>query len=275
MISNSSELCMILSATISICLPIILIIVLKQKYKISLFAVGMGAIIFFAFAMILEQALHYFVLVRTGISQAPQKHAAFYVVYGILAAGVFEETGRFIAYKLPLKKFHEWKDGLAYGLGHGGLESIMIGGLAGIQMVANAILINGGYVKITNGTSAQAQAINQLIKSYSSSPSYIFLLPGLERMFAFTIQLALSIFLFYGIKNRKNIYLLFAILLHALVDLPAAMSQVGLFGSGSTVSVAIEVVYFVEAILALVFVVKSRKLFKEEKAGEEAVEEEQ
>lgn len=269
MVSNASELCMIFSATISICLPIILIMVFRKKHKISLFAVGMGAVIFFAFAMILEQALHYFVLVRTGISQAPQKHAVFYVIYAALAAGVFEETGRFTAYKLPLKKLKQWKDGLAYGLGHGGLESLMIGGLSGIQMVANAVLINGGYVKMTTVADAKSQAINQLIKTYTTSPAPLFLMSGLERMFAFTIQIALSIFLFYGIKNRKNIYLLFAILLHAFVDIPAAMAQVGLFGSGYAASAGIEAIYFVEAVIALMYIVKSRKLFKEE-APEEA-----
>lgn len=264
MVSNSSELCMILSATISICLPIILIMVSRKKYKINLIATAVGAVMFFAFALILEQGLHYFVLVRTGLSQAPQKHAAFYIIYAIFAAGIFEETARFIAYKLPLKKLTEWKDGLSYGLGHGGLESLMIGGLSGIQMVANAILINGGYVKISSSTDAQAKAINALIKSYTTSPAFAFLLPGLERMFTLAIQIALSIFLLYGIRNRKNIYLLFAILLHAFVDFPAAMAQTGLLGSGYASSVAIEVIYFVEAIIAIRYIIKSRRLFKEE-----------
>src|SRR5699024_180091 len=48
-----------------------------------------------------------------------------YAIYESLAAGVFEEIGRFIGFRYLLKKFRSWKDGIAYCIGHGGIESML------------------------------------------------------------------------------------------------------------------------------------------------------
>jgi uncharacterized membrane protein YhfC len=45
-----------------------------------------------------------------------------------LTAGVFEETARYIAYRFLLKE-HNMENGLIYGVGHGGIESIMLVGV--------------------------------------------------------------------------------------------------------------------------------------------------
>ena len=52
-----------------------------------------------------------------------------FAIYGGLTAGIFEELGRFVAFFFLLKKYLDYKDGFAYGIGHGGIESILVGGI--------------------------------------------------------------------------------------------------------------------------------------------------
>lgn len=92
---------MLISGLFCIIMPIALLIIFKLKNKeISLFPALIGAAMFFAFAMVLEQLLH--LIMRPIVSGS----VIAYSVYGALAAGVFEETGRFIGFKFLLKKAH-------------------------------------------------------------------------------------------------------------------------------------------------------------------------
>ena len=45
----------------------------------------------------------------------------FYALYGGIAAGVFEETGRFTAMKFWMKKSLSKESSFMYGVGHGGI----------------------------------------------------------------------------------------------------------------------------------------------------------
>jgi uncharacterized membrane protein YhfC len=54
-------------------------------------------------------------------------HTWLYAVLGALLAGLFEETGRFIAFKFLLKKRTDRKTAISYGIGHGGFEAIFGG----------------------------------------------------------------------------------------------------------------------------------------------------
>lgn len=43
-----------------------------------------------------------------------------------LIAGIFETAGRFIGLRFLLGRRQEWKNGIAYGIGHGGLEAVVL-----------------------------------------------------------------------------------------------------------------------------------------------------
>jgi uncharacterized membrane protein YhfC len=68
-------------------------------------------------------------------------------LYGGLAAllaGVFEETGRFLAFKFLLKKRTGRKTAISYGIGHGGFEAVFLLVFTGIQYLTYISLINSG-----------------------------------------------------------------------------------------------------------------------------------
>jgi uncharacterized membrane protein YhfC len=47
-------------------------------------------------------------------------------LYGGLAAGSFEELGRFILFTWLLKKYRDYKSGISFGIGWGGIEAVLL-----------------------------------------------------------------------------------------------------------------------------------------------------
>ena len=60
------------------------------------------------------------------------------------SAGLFEETGRLLVMLWLLRRFHRWVDGISFGLGHGGIEAILLVGLAQASYLGLAVMINTG-----------------------------------------------------------------------------------------------------------------------------------
>jgi uncharacterized membrane protein YhfC len=68
---------------------------------------------------------------------------------------------------------------------------------------------------------------------------------GIERVFAICIQLSLSIIVFHAVYGKNKLWLYpFAIILHALVDIPAAAIQIGVIKD----MVLVELLVFLGAI---------------------------
>ena len=91
-----------------------------------------GAVTFILFALILESILHN-LLFLTPLWAVFQGNIWLYGLYGSLATGVFEETGRLLAFKLFLKSEREPITALSYGIGHGGAEAILLVGLTMVK----------------------------------------------------------------------------------------------------------------------------------------------
>lgn len=101
---------------------------------------------------------------------------AFYV-YAALAAAVFEETGRLIAMKFWMKKWLDFPNALMYGIGHGGVEAILIGGLSGISNLVSMLMINSGAMQNTLAA-LPAESANQTVSQLSAlwtTPAPLFL----------------------------------------------------------------------------------------------------
>src|SRR5699024_12008722 len=102
--------------------------------------VGDGIV--FVFAPVLQAILHQVVFFVDILTTKCLQNPIVYVNYASLAAGVFEDIGRFIGFRFLLKKFRSWKDGIAYGIGHGGIESMLVVGMIASSNIVLAFLIN-------------------------------------------------------------------------------------------------------------------------------------
>lgn len=253
MVNSTSILFMKISVIVTFLLPIIVFFYFRKKEHIKIKPVLIGAAIFFVFTMILEKTVHKVVLQNNLIS-----NKIVFSIYGAIMAGLFEECGRFIVFKTILKKNHKWKDGIAYGIGHGGIEAIILGGITSIQYVIYSNLINKKVFETILApklSKLQMAQLNQLKQSLiQTTPSYV-VIGIFERIFAFGIQLALTMVVLYAIRERKNIYLLVAILLHALIDFSAVLYQMKIIPN----LFVVESIIALEFVAAVVFLVKTRK----------------
>lgn len=263
MVGSSTIAAFIIAILICFLFPIAFAAFFKIKYKISLKAVFTGVAVFILFALILEQIMHFFVLKKGLIT-----NTILISVYGALAAGIFEEGGRLIAYSTLLKGKNEWKDGIAYGIGHGGIETILIGGFSYLNNLIYSYLINNGMFDAVYGTQLTQEQLSQLkaVKEVLVGLSWTTVMIGIcERIFAFGLQIAFSLIVLCAVKKHKYIFALAAVLLHALVDFPAALFQMGILNLYT-----VESMIFVIFIAAVIFIIKSRKLFDDsESRGQE------
>jgi uncharacterized membrane protein YhfC len=242
---------MVISAIISIGLPIVLLIIFRKKYNAGILPMVIGIITFIVFALVLERSVHRIVLGNFNLLENP----FVYILYGIFMAGIFEETARFISFNMLKKRYNGVGIGLAYGLGHGGIESILIVGLSMINNIAFCILLNtGGAETIISKLQGDALAqLNVQINTLVNTAPYMFLIGVIERIFAITVQISLSMIVYYSVYGKNKICLFpLAIILHAIVDIPAAAMQAGIIKN----MLFTEVLVFFSAMIVSVFAIK-------------------
>ena len=105
MIPTLSIVFMAISALVSIGLPIALGIIWHKRTGAKASSLFIGAAAFVVFAMILENICHRLVLYGSGSCAAFMQSSLWaYGLYGALAAGVFEETGRLCALSCFLRR---------------------------------------------------------------------------------------------------------------------------------------------------------------------------
>lgn len=218
-----------------------------------------GAMTFLIFALVLESIVHSIVfMVFPGIKD----NVVAYMLYGALMAGIFEETGRFLAYKLVLKKRTNRETAISYGIGHGGFEAVYILAATGINNFVYAGIINAGQFPALLD---QLKAAGQDTSPIESLPEQLAAfgiadigLPILERVFAVMFHIALSILVFYAVKNGKIWMYFLAVILHALLDAPAALYQQGVIGIAAT-EVCLALFSIVTFVIIYVFLYKRDK----------------
>ncbi|MDR6449316.1 putative membrane protein YhfC [Paraburkholderia terricola] len=192
-----------------------------------------GIAVFALFAMVIERALNDYVLHRNEATATFLSNPLAFVVYGALVAGICEEVGRFIGMRLLLKRAAAKPastaaagDGtaLTYGLGHGGAEAWLVGVLVQIQWILFAVLENRGELDgyLSNLPADSLMRIHLILASLTPQTAGIF---ALERVAALVFQIGLSVLMWRGLRAGWRGILPLAIVLHALVDVPAALFQ--------------------------------------------------
>lgn len=200
------------------------LIYFKKKKSIPLLVVLWGGVGFYVFSQILENLLHRLVLQpqNDGSIALVKDNPLLYVLYGALAAAVFEEVGRFVILRfLDKKKPLDFRDGLAYGLGHGGLELFFIGFAGFLNLLALTQLVTQGDAKTL---SLLPQASIDYVRNLTAASVY---LVTFERLLAFVIQILLTFWVWKAVKEKAPKYFLAALGLHFVIDLAPALAQVG------------------------------------------------
>ncbi|MCH5274675.1 MAG: YhfC family intramembrane metalloprotease [Lachnospiraceae bacterium] len=257
-VSTASIVGMIFTLLVSFGIPIFLMILvrIKTRARISVFFIGCG--FFIVFALILEQILHAIVFAVAG--HILPSSIILYGLYGGLAAALFEETGRFIAMKFCMKKCLDKNNALMYGVGHGGVEAILLVGLTYVNNLIYSMMINSGGLQQTMSLlePSMQETLYMQVQVLWQLPAYQFYLGGVERLLAIVLQICLSVFVYKAVKTGRKKFFAGAFLIHFMVDfLTIETVRLGL----PTWAVELEVL--VITVVIAIFTVKLYKADKE------------
>ncbi len=259
MISALTMSGMVIQLLVSFLFPIGLLIYLRKKQLFSWKPFGVGILVFIVFSQILERVLHALMIDANGTSLKWTDSVFLFVLYATLAAGIFEELGRYFSFKWMLKNNREYKDGLSFGLGHGGIEAILIGVLGAVNAIILASLINSGVFDHTIAPTLPAEQAALLKERIQETSFIMYVLFGIERIFAISFHIAMSLLVLLGVREKRFIFVIYAVLLHALMDVMSALYQTGIV----TNIWIVEAIVWIFGIAAFVFTRRIRKRFQQ------------
>ena len=232
-------------------LPVALLLWWRVTHRARLTPFFVGALTFIVFALALEPLAHrYFVLGDNPAARAINANPYLYMLYGGLAAGLFEETGRYAAFRLLLtgRRFPERVNAVSCGIGHGGAEAMLTMGATWSAYLVLALYLNRGNEPAALAMAGgSAGALAALRASLAAVTAGGVVLGVLERVAALLLHVALSCFVFLAARDKSQwTWFPFAVALHAIVDMPAALYQRGLLPLG-----VVELWVWVAALYAL------------------------
>ena len=245
MVPTSSIVFMAVAGLMAAALAVVPAIVIWRRYKPSILSFFIGAGTFFVFAMVLESLMHAVVL-RSSIGETIQASTWLFALYGGLAAGIFEETGRLVSMSFLMKKQHDRPaNALMYGAGHGGCEALLIVGVTQIVNISLAVALNTGQLATMEESlpADQREALTPVIEQLTTTAPHLFLLSGFERITAVILHLSFSVLVWAAVTHRMPLLYILAIILHAGVDGLLVVLQ-----RGGMDMVLLEVILFVLAV---------------------------
>jgi uncharacterized membrane protein YhfC len=219
--------------------PLVLAVIAHRRLHVGWRYVAYGAIVFFVAQLATRVPIVQIVQSAIGEQlKASQALMWTWLVVLALTAGLFEEVGRYIGYRVFMRREDKtWSKAIMYGLGHGGLESmVLVGGLTLVGLINLWSVANGGLSQLPEDQRALAA---QQLQSLNAQPGWTALLAAWERLWTVPIQVAFSVIVLQVFRRGKLIWLVWAILGHAFVDLVAVGLQ-QLLGPGTGASLVIE-----------------------------------
>ena len=218
---------------LSVLFPLAVALIWKFKKKEPFSTILIGAATFLLFALILEKPIQALVISKNySLGLFLSSHPILLAFVLGLFPGIFEETGRLLAFKTLLKNRKNKETAISYGIGHGCFEAIAISGMAYISYISFACMINSGtFVNIINQVKEKAPdqvgAYYNLADQIAKTSIFLVGASIIERILAILLQIGLSILVFYACKDKKKFWLFpLAIILHTLTDFTAGLNYV-------------------------------------------------
>lgn len=220
-----------LNAALGILLPLGIALLWVRKKHEPFKTVLVGAVIFLLFVMILEKPIQ--TLVITGghpVAAFLDANPVWWALVVGLFPGLFEETGRLFAFKAILKNRKNRETAVSCGIGHGGMEVILLLGVNAAAYLAYAAMINAGtFGAVIEQAAAKAPEQAETLRTLAEQlAGYTVAGVGLglmERAFAFLFHLGASILVFYACRDRGRFWLYpLAIVLHTALDFIAGLA---------------------------------------------------
>ena len=210
--SNLLILGYILGGLISIGVPAALAYVLILRERMDWAIVAFGALVFFAVEIVRLTALSE--ILRSFSESTPSPGTLIAILILLAGAGgLLQEIGRYLGYIFLIKDRKTWNNAVLFGLGHGGLDAVIVA-LSAFAGAVNVISINAFDPNRTSLSPAEIANVLQRKAALSQIPWYDPLVNGIEQALLIAIQICFSVVVLQAFVRGK-IYLQWAVLGHA------------------------------------------------------------
>ena len=213
----------LITAIFAIVYPLILAIIAHQRLKVGWKYFGFGMLIFLIFQLVSRVP----VVTILGSVLAPQlkSSSAFlytWIVILAITAGLFEEVGRYVGYRWFMRREEKtWSKAVMYGIGHGGLESMVLIGGGTLLTVLNVIVLS--VTNLNSLPASQHALIVQQFAAINAQPWWLSLAGLWERFWTLPIHIGLSVVVLQVFRRNSIVWLWLAVLAHAIVDFSTAI----------------------------------------------------
>ena len=219
----------ILTLLVTLILPLIIYVIygLCNRKKGVWTAWLLGAAGFFVFQVILRMPILSSVQAIPGFVNVITDYYVLYCLVLALTAALFEVVARVLVAKILQKKLN-YQRGVAAGLGHGGIEAMIIVGMTYVNNLIYAIMIKTGALRELMGSVAAQEGfsdtfgmLGEIEQTMVSTPAYAFYLAGYERILTMIFHVAMSLIVCWFVYKKKAfVGVLIAFVSHFLVNMP-------------------------------------------------------
>lgn len=232
--------------------PIIIVFFLIILKKIQVKPVIVGIVAFIA-AQLFRNGLLSFMSGFGWFPAFAQTIAGAILIY-CLSAGIFEESARLIGAKGFLNRTVEYEHSIAYGLGHGFCEVVMLVGLTNISNILLVSQINSGAFQemLAVTPNVPEEYFEQTVTALNSVTFTTAICAIVERISAVCFHLFASVLVFKGVREKKLYCWLLAILAHT------AFNAISVVMNKYVGMIPTEIVLFILGAGCLAFVIMQR-----------------
>ncbi|VWC81297.1 YhfC family intramembrane metalloprotease [Burkholderia contaminans] len=201
------------AGVVALIVPVLLAVAWRRRTQVPLRVFFYGMLTFFVFQPVLR--LSWQAPLFHWLGSDPRWHLPM-LVFAALTAGLFEECGRWVAFRYLLPKRHDAPTAVMLGLGHGGLEAMLLVGVGFLALGTGYLLAHAGVV-VPEGV--QSLIGSQFAGMTLASP----FLALLERASAMAAHVGLSLIVLQAFVRGTKRWLAYAIAFHFLFDLAAVL----------------------------------------------------
>lgn len=234
--------------------PLLLLVFLGIRKKISPVPAVTGALAFFISQMVLRIPILNVLSGQQWFQTFAASQLIAYLLILSFTAGLFEESARLIGVRFFCKKHRGYSDAISFGLGHGFCEAILLVGFTHLNSLIYAVMINNGTFSALSETTPQAA--KQITAALTAAQAPTIYLAILERVFAMLFHMFATMLIFQGVNRRRSfLYYILAILAHTIFNLVSVllMQYTGIWAS--------ELFLCFGGIFSLVYLLRARRDF--------------
>ena len=196
--------------------PLVLARKFARQYQVGWGLFGMGAVAF-VFSQVGHISFNWLLVTR--LELFGDSSLLIFSVFLGLSAGTFEGMARYLTFRFWATKARTWSDGFMVGLGHGGMEAILLGVFGFINFVI-LLGLRAGYFQgiLASVSPEELTLVDAQIEALFGVTAPLAVYGALERLFTVMLHLAASLLVLQAVVRRQWLWLIAGILWHAVID---------------------------------------------------------